>query len=704
MTTAANKPKLVITNTFSDLVTKFNTVSIDLGATGELNTSQDSDVVGAINELEVGIRGTSNNLVATDLTTSANDLVGAINEIEGVFDASAKGISAGSSAFDITTTHASGISLAAPVVSLTGDLTLVDGEQIKLGTDADLTIHHTGSHARLINNTGNTDIRSDGQVTIETVTGTEEMAVFNANGSVDLYHNDVKKFETTSGGASITGQLELSTHLDMPDAAQIKLGNDDDFILQHVASGSVSSIQGQVVKIRNLAGTEIMATFNADGSSNLFYDNSAKLSTTSDGIDITGIVNLDTDAVIKGGTATAITLDGANVTMGGNIIIAGTVDGRDVSVDGTKLDGIATGATADQTAAEIRTLVEAATNSNVFTDADHTKLDGIDTTAVSTNTTAIGTLSSLSSDITNDGNLVAAINELQGDINQINSSGASANNTIIGTLSNLNTVAQNNIVAAINENHTEVSAATTKLSGIANGADVTLSEISAGTNISISGSGVISSTDTNTEYTTATNNTLGLVKIGYSENGKNYPVELSSGQMYVNVPWDTDTDTNTQNTYDVSAVSVSGGAQLRLGGSGPTATATDNVKFASGGATTVTQTDPSTITISSTDNNTQLSNEQVQDIVGGMLGGTETGITVTYQDGTGDIDFVVASQTQNDFTNTLKAKLDGIESNLNAFVEPSQALTTTATTVADAINELKAAIPLVFDASGSQLN
>ena len=82
MTTAANKPKLVITNTFSDLVTKFNTVSIDLGATGELNTSQDSDVVGAINELEVGIRGTSNNLVATDLTTSANDLVGAINELE----------------------------------------------------------------------------------------------------------------------------------------------------------------------------------------------------------------------------------------------------------------------------------------------------------------------------------------------------------------------------------------------------------------------------------------------------------------------------------------------------------------------------------------------------------------------------------------------------------------------------------------------
>ena len=62
-----------------------------------------------------------------------------------------------------------------------------------------------------------------------------------------------------------------------------------------------------------------------------------------------------------------------------------------------------------------------------------------------------------------------------------------------------------------------------------------------------------------------------------------------------------------------------------------------------------------------TTNNTQLSNEQVQDIVGGMLGGTETGISVTYQDGTGDIDFVVASQTDENFTTDDHSKLDGIE-------------------------------------------
>lgn len=60
---------------------------------------------------------------------------------------------------------------------------------------------------------------------------------------------------------------------------------------------------------------------------------------------------------------------------------------------------------------------------------------------------------------------------------------------------------------------------------------------------------------TNTTYAKANTTTLGLVMIGYSENGKNYPVELdSSGKMYVNVPW---TDTNT--TYGVVGANGSTG-------------------------------------------------------------------------------------------------------------------------------------------------
>ena len=86
--------------------------------------------------------------------------------------------------------------------------------------------------------------------------------------------------------------------------------------------------------------------------------------------------------------ATKMPLAGGQFT--GNVTFSGTqtVDGRDLSVDGAKLDGIESGATADQTAAEIRTLVESASDSNVFTDADHSKLNGIEALATADQTAA----------------------------------------------------------------------------------------------------------------------------------------------------------------------------------------------------------------------------------------------------------------------------------------------------------------------------
>lgn len=101
-----------------------------------------------------------------------------------------------------------------------------------------------------------------------------------------------------------------------------------------------------------------------------------------------------------------------------------------------------------------------------------------------------------------------------------------------------------------------------KLDGITSSADaVSFSRVlSSGTKI-----GTITINGTNTDiyaptagtsptYGQATSSTLGLVKIGYLESGKNYPVELnSSGQMYVNVPW---TDNNT--TYGLATTSADG--------------------------------------------------------------------------------------------------------------------------------------------------
>jgi len=93
--------------------------------------------------------------------------------------------------------------------------------------------------------------------------------------------------------------------------------------------------------------------------------------------------NFGSQAVVTTGTLAA----GAT-TVTGNIAVSGTVDGRDVATDGSKLDGVETGATADQTDAQIRTAVEAASDSNVFTDADHSKLNAIEANATADQTNA----------------------------------------------------------------------------------------------------------------------------------------------------------------------------------------------------------------------------------------------------------------------------------------------------------------------------
>ena len=84
--------------------------------------------------------------------------------------------------------------------------------------------------------------------------------------------------------------------------------------------------------------------------------------------------------------STSGTLASGAQTVTGNIAVSGTVDGRDVAADGSKLDGIESGATADQNAAEIRALVESASDSNVFTDADHDKLNNIEAAATADQT------------------------------------------------------------------------------------------------------------------------------------------------------------------------------------------------------------------------------------------------------------------------------------------------------------------------------
>ena len=87
------------------------------------------------------------------------------------------------------------------------------------------------------------------------------------------------------------------------------------------------------------------------------------------------------DLVLDGkGTGVVKTLS-SNLDITGNIIVSGTVDGRDVAADGTKLDGIEASATADQSDAEIKTAYENNANTNEFSDAEQTKLAGVESGA-----------------------------------------------------------------------------------------------------------------------------------------------------------------------------------------------------------------------------------------------------------------------------------------------------------------------------------
>ena len=87
-----------------------------------------------------------------------------------------------------------------------------------------------------------------------------------------------------------------------------------------------------------------------------------------------------TSAKIKDGTIVNADVNASAAIDGSKIqASSGSNSGTMSSANFTKLAGIETGATGDQTNAEIRAAVEAATDSNVFTDADHTKLNSLGT-------------------------------------------------------------------------------------------------------------------------------------------------------------------------------------------------------------------------------------------------------------------------------------------------------------------------------------
>ena len=114
---------------------------------------------------------------------------------------------------DTDTGAFSGNVTAGGTLGVTGETTLAthlnlgDNDKIKLGASGDLEIFHDGTNSNLKDTgTGSLNLIASTKVQVQGVNG-ETMAIFNEDGSAELRHNDVKKFETTSSGVTVTGDI-----------------------------------------------------------------------------------------------------------------------------------------------------------------------------------------------------------------------------------------------------------------------------------------------------------------------------------------------------------------------------------------------------------------------------------------------------------------------------------------------------------------
>jgi hypothetical protein len=107
------------------------------------------------------------------------------------------------------------IATTATGVDVTGVITadgldIDDDHIIKIGTGDDLQIYHNGTHSYIADSgTGQLKVITNGTGIDIQKDETETMAKFIVDGAVKLYHNNVKKFETTAAGGTLTGALTV---------------------------------------------------------------------------------------------------------------------------------------------------------------------------------------------------------------------------------------------------------------------------------------------------------------------------------------------------------------------------------------------------------------------------------------------------------------------------------------------------------------
>jgi len=172
-------------------------------------------------------------------------------------------------------------------VAFNGNATFGDNSKAIFGAGSDLQIYHDGTHSYISDvGTGPLRITSDGTGILLNKSTTESMGRFLTDGAVELYYDNAKKFETTSTGVEVTGQV-LATG-GAVSAPTYAFDNDTDTGISRPTTNSVNIVTGGAERFRvssdgtvfigktttgNAAGIQL----NQSGSAYLVRDSSAVL-------------------------------------------------------------------------------------------------------------------------------------------------------------------------------------------------------------------------------------------------------------------------------------------------------------------------------------------------------------------------------------------------------------------------------------------
>ena len=175
-------------------------------------------------------------------------------------------------------------------------LEFADNAKAAFGTGSDLTLHHDGTNTFITNNTNQFTIRNAtadadffikaDDIRIWNSAGNEQYITADRNSAVELYFDNSPKFATTSGGATVTGNLSATTNFKGDDNVALALGTGTDFRILHDGSDNViTSDGGQAIRIVNhlSGGNENMIRCVPNAAVELYHNNHKSFQTSTHG-------------------------------------------------------------------------------------------------------------------------------------------------------------------------------------------------------------------------------------------------------------------------------------------------------------------------------------------------------------------------------------------------------------------------------------